>query len=148
MFSRKWFILLAALILPVLVADAQLVYVKCCTSVSNEQCIGPCLSGPGIRQKPSGCQSHANCIYGFGPDPKSFDLAYGMCAEDTFFPDQSNSWCNSWRELSIPVVELCAGKSPRGLSAYVIWDQDGDGDLDLRDFAKFQNFLGYADVNP
>lgn len=130
---------IGAVMVACLSASAQLVYVKCCFKRTNVYRFGPALTGP-IRWSLPGWDGRisGSCIYGFGPDIKSIALQAEMCGS-YILPDQSDSHCTWWWADDINIVDLCSGCGSWGNLTYIVYDYDGDGDLDLRDFAYFQN---------
>lgn len=120
-------------------SDAVLVYLECCVPQAVVKAIGNCLSGPGETALPGTCNAAANCIAGFSAPVEVGDWLNRLCASGPIVPpDPSNSYCSSWQSEEIPTVYLCPGSHISGLAMFVVSDSDGDGDVDLRDFAVLQ----------
>jgi len=120
-------------------SDAVVVYVECCVPEGVVRNIGACLSGPGGTTIPTACDAAANCVVGFSALVEVGDWLNKLCASGPRVPpDPSTSYCFSWQSEEIPIVHLCPGSHISGLAMFVVSDSDGDGDVDLCDFAVFQ----------
>lgn len=159
--SRRILVSLLALSVVILAsaASAQLVYVKCCVGKNFVRyCFGPAMTGPlpiGVSRP---CRiiyyNRKTCRYGFGPSPKSFLLQEALCSDEYYpdHPDPEDFVCAEWHDSSIELISFCWGRrvniNTYGSDLAVLYDYDGDGDLDLRDFAQFQNEFGQRAESP
>lgn len=116
-------------------AGAQLVSVRCCVEQADLERIGECLSGPGDTSQPSACPPAATCVLGFGDNTK---LMAGLCdSEQAVLPNWYRGYCSSWADETVNVVQECVSKPQGGVNLFTVFDDEGDGDLDLRDLAVF-----------
>ena len=79
---------------------------------------------------------------GFGPttDPSIVDA---LCNEDAVVPpEEPRAVCASWRDEHAFITEECVAADNAGVDLFTLLDYRGDGDLDLRDFALFQEGFG------
>lgn len=147
---------IGAALVACLSASAQLVYVKCCVNEDYARyCFGPMMSGPRpINNPPPNwrlCRVPGpKCIYGFGPGPTSVALQEAMCNQyyPDNMPDQTDCVCSEWQDDSIEIIDLCWQWGGSAGRYDVIYDYDGDGDLDLRDYARFQNEFSQRTESP
>ena len=115
---------------------AQVAAVKCCISEGNVLRIGECLSGPDNTDVPPACGSIGTCVLGFDAD---IALMGEMCdPEDPEIPDDPRAVCRTWTTGNGVVTEQCVASANTDFSLFKTYDTDGDGDLDLRDMAVFQ----------
>jgi hypothetical protein len=119
-------------------SDARLVYVECCYPEAVLRTI-QCLSGPGVPYSPQACDSEAMCTLGFSDTIEPGDYLYHLCSPDpTTVPDPSGSFCSSWSTDVVEIAQVCRAAHTSGIAPFVVLDEDGDGDLDLADFAVLQ----------
>lgn len=158
-------ILIASLLL-MSAASGQMVYTKCCMTDPPPCLWIECIFGPDhfIGHRRGGCRPpekscgggdycgldpqeifRSSCVLGFADTLYSVELMANMCRADTFLPDQSTSSCSVWRNDNIPIGFLCWGSGAgSGANCHDLFDLDDDLDVDLRDFALYQNdFNGF-----
>lgn len=116
-------------------ASAQLVSVRCCTSQADLEQVGNCISGPGNTNHPSPCAAGATCVLGFG---SSVEMMERLCAPDQqTVPSQSRGHCDSWVDAAAKVEHECVARPTTGVTLFESFDDEQDGDFDLRDLAVF-----------
>jgi len=126
-------------------SDAVVVAVECCVPESIVRRIGECLSGPGGMSIPSACTGTATCVVGFSALVEVGDWQYKLCTTGPVeLPDASTSFCVSWQTESMPIAHSCRGSHIAGNYFFVVSDTDGDGDVDLADYAVIQREFGQA----
>ncbi|MDO8629290.1 MAG: hypothetical protein Q7R41_02255 [Phycisphaerales bacterium] len=104
--------------------------------------IGNCVSGPGGLTRPEDCEPGATCILGFGPDT---NLMGQLCdPERTTIPDFSRAYCSGWADESVSIAYECIAKSHPSVTIFEVFDDEQDGDMDLRDINAFQEFYQVA----
>ncbi|MHA2279782.1 MAG: hypothetical protein ACXAC5_02655 [Promethearchaeota archaeon] len=64
-----------------------------------------------------------------------------MCFDSTTPPDQSDSLCSSWVSYDHPIDLLCDGHVTYPNVCISLFDYDEDIDVDLKDFAVYQNYF-------
>jgi hypothetical protein len=118
--------------------QAAVVQNECCLGESGLRNLGNCMSGPGQTDVPHTCQSAVECEVGFDQPVEGGDYAYQLCDVDgTIMPDAS-AMCVSWSAAQMPLVDACPASHVPGITAFITFDADGDGDFDLTDYADFQ----------
>ncbi len=123
-------------------SDAMLVRVECCSPEASLLSLGLCLSGPGVINMPPECDSQAACTLGFSDAVQVGDFPYRLCRpESTTTIGPSDFFCSSWTEEDVPSVQSCQAADAAGVGTWLVFDDDGDGDLDLADFANLQRIL-------
>jgi len=124
-------------------SNAKVVSVECCIPESVIRDIGECLSGPSQSAIPSACIHDTRCVVGFSEPVEIGDYLFKLCAAGlAVTPDLSNGLCTSWQDPATPSAFECVALRTPGLSLFVVSDDDGDGDVDLRDFSVFQRDFG------
>jgi len=99
------------------------------------QRIGECVSGPDVKSQPSPCPPASTCVLGFGDNQAMMVI---LCdPEQIVPPDPHRGYCSSWTDESVSVVQECVAKPNPSISLFTVFDDEGDGDLDLRDVAVF-----------
>lgn len=129
--------LVAAITLTLLASlvRAQLVSVSCCTEQPDLEKIGECVSGPGDTLQPSSCPPAATCVLGFSDNS---ELMGSLCdPEQVIPPIPFRAYCSEWVDEASTVLTQCVAKSNASISLFAVYDDDQDGDLDLQDFAVF-----------
>ena len=127
-------------------SEGRLVYSECCFSLVGLLEIGDCLSGPGVQDVPAACEAFPTCIIGFSEPVRPGDYMYRLCdAVVTEPPDQTGALCTSWSDDDVPVAQLCEARFVFGVTFFNVFDDDGDEDLDLVDFAAFQRQFEVAE---
>lgn len=120
-------------------SDALLVSVECCMPQGDELALGLCLSGPAVVYAPAECESSASCILGFSEPLGPGDRLFRLCdAGRPELPDLDDSFCTSWQADQDQAAHFCRAATASGVNLFAVFDDDGDGDLDLKDFAGFQ----------
>jgi len=123
-------------------SEATLVYVECCFPEATLRSLGLCLSGPYGVEAPPDCDAKAACTLGFSDTIELGDFMYRLCRpESTTTPGPADRFCSSWREEGIPIVQYCEATDAAGVGSWLVFDDDDDGDLDLRDFASIQRII-------
>ncbi len=119
------------------VASAQWVSVRCCVPWWSLEAFGVCLSGPGVEEVPAACSlpgsyvyCNVGCAVGRAEDRPTSELGSSIHIRTT---------CAEW--LEDPQYSPCGTSHSTGVDFSAVFDVDGDGDLDLRDYASFQNEL-------
>ncbi|MBI3834155.1 MAG: hypothetical protein HY287_07490 [Planctomycetes bacterium] len=127
-------------------SDAVVASVECCLPFSGAQRIAECLSGPGECHDLGYCDLGSICVVGLSAAVDVGDYMDRICAEGTTeLPDPQSAFCISWVDPSIDAAFICQAAFAEGITPFVVMDNDGDGDLDLLDFAAFQNDFGLPD---
>jgi hypothetical protein len=127
-------------------SDAVVASVECCLPFSGTQRIAECLSGPGECHDLGYCDLGSICVVGLSAAVEVGDYMDRICAEGaTDLPDPATAFCISWADASIDAAFTCQAAYTEGITPFVVMDDDGDGDLDLLDFAVFQNDFGLPD---
>ena len=119
---------------------ARLVSVRCCVHHRVDFFFAHAMTGPGSYY-PEAMRfpfRGMSCILGFDGGPNSERLIAAQCS-DYPLPDQSDSHCSGWVEEASEVTHRCWGGGGGWTFFHEMWDIDGDFDVDLRDFAEFQN---------
>ena len=128
-------------------SEGRIVYSECCFSQIGLLEIGDCLSGPGIQDVPAACEAFPTCIIGFSDPVGPSDYMYRLCdAVLTEPPDQTGALCSFWSDDDIPIAQLCRAGVVYGVTFFNVFDDDGDEDLDLVDFAAFQRQFEVAEL--
>lgn len=126
-------------------SDATLVRVECCFPEATLRSVGLCLSGPGALNAPLACDLQAACTLGFSGTVEIGDFMYRLCRpESTTTIGPSARFCSSWTEEDVPIVQSCEATDAAGVGSWLVFDDDGDGDLDLMDFASIQRIIESA----
>ena len=126
-------------------SDAMLVRVECCFPEASLLSLGLCLSGPGVLDAPPECDSQAACTLGFSDTVQVGDFMHRLCRpESTTTIGPSDFFCSSWVEEGVPIVQSCEATEASGVGSWLVFDDDGDGDLDLVDFASLQRIFESA----
>jgi len=127
-------------------SDAVVGSVECCLPFEGAQRIAECLSGPGECHDLGFCDLGSICIVGLSAPVEVGDYMNRVCAQgSTELPDPATSFCISWADPSTDVAFTCQAAFTQGITPFVVMDDDGDGDLDLLDFAAFQNDFDLPD---
>jgi len=127
-------------------SDAVVASVECCLPFDGAQRIAECLSGPGECNDLGYCDLGSICVVGLSAPVEVGDYIDRICAQGaTELPDPQTAFCISWFDPSIEVTSTCQAAFTVGITPFVVMDSDGDGDLDLLDFAAFQNDFGLPD---
>jgi hypothetical protein len=123
-------------------SQAVIAHVECCTGESAARRLGDCLSGPAINQPPPQCGAPAACEIAFTEPVQEGDFAHLLCdAGAPGIPSEDPLFCEAWPEPELAVSTFCSAPPPFGLTTLTVFDADGDGDLDLADYANFQSTL-------
>lgn len=132
-------------------AHAQLVYVKCCTKQRPAlELFLACMShgGPNVHAVSSfryRGESPVSCLFGFADSIYSINMMARMCWDNAPDLPQPPVECSSWVDTSKNIAMTCGGRST-GQVCIDIFDYDADVDLDLRDYAFYQNH--FEDLRP
>lgn len=133
-------------------SHAQLVYVKCCTKQRPSlKLFLSCMStgGPNKRAFVSPGYYYGewpvSCVLGFPDTIYSINLMARMCLDSYYDNDQSESECSSWVDTSHNIDMTCRGRASIHV-CFDIFDFDADVDLDLEDYAFYQNH--FEDLRP
>ncbi len=122
------------------IACGQLVSVRCCTEQADLQQVRRCLSGPGNTEPPDECPPTATCVLAFGEHQ---DLMTMLCdAQLAVPPVPLRAYCSSWNDETATVSAECVAKAQASVNLFSVYDDDADGDLDLRDLAGFGQVYG------
>jgi hypothetical protein len=112
---------------------ATLTFLECCFAD-----FAIMLSGPGI----AATSAEANCLAGFTKPVEAGDYLHELCASTSPEPiEPAMGFCVTWHSASPTASFFCPASSPATNDLFVIADEDEDGDVDLFDFAAFQNDL-------
>jgi hypothetical protein len=123
----------------VIQTESRIVSVECCYPEGHVRGIGLCLSGPGVSSAPGACESGALCEVGFSEPVELGDYMYELCSSGpVVMPDPSESFCSAWLKEGSEPVQTCRAAYAQGVSPFIVFDNDGDADLDMFDFASFQ----------
>lgn len=122
----------------------HMVSVECCLPDAGLRGVGPCLSGPGAAEPPSACESGAVCTLGFSETKPNWLMDRLCRPESTLVHGEAGTFCWSWHSPHASTVALCQAVPAAGVDPFSLLDEDGDGDLDLVDFAVFQRTFELA----
>jgi len=123
-------------------SEAVLTYVECCVAEEVIRNIGVCLSGPGVTTTPLPCDGAAPCVAGFSAPVETGDYLHELCGEPAVLPKPGESYCLAWQADDVPTAFLCLASNYPGNNYFIVSDTDGDADVDLSDFAVFQQEWG------
>lgn len=124
-------------------SNAHIVSVECCFPAGELLRIGEGMSGPGWAIEPEALGYTPRCRVGFSEPVEPGDFLYRLCG--TGPPDPPgppDALCTSWQLVDEPVAQMCEVSLGSYMSSFVTFDDDGDGDIDLTDFAHFQIEIG------
>lgn len=122
---------------------AELVYVKCCNPPMVVPRLVSCMSGPGVE---AGVYFLARCTYIFIKEDGDKLWRYA-CDPDTisepgYSRGVTQSYCDEWLSPRIAEGDMTCRGFMRSSWCGDAFDYDADGDVDLFDFAEFQNEVG------
>lgn len=117
-------------------SDARPVAAACCFTLNNQRSAGECLSGPDVLHSVESCDNQGICSIGFSALIEPGDYLYKMCAPAPSIPkDNSSAACAFWSHVPEPIAFSCVASYDPGITPFVTFDADGDGDFDLSDLA-------------
>jgi hypothetical protein len=119
-------------------SEAVLTYLQCCVAEEVIRNIGRCLSGPGATKTPLLCDGLAACIAGFSEPVQPGDFQFRLCGEPAVLPKPKDAYCITWQDEHTATSFLCPAAAIPGNTQFIVSDSDGDGDVDLFDFAVYQ----------
>jgi len=111
-------------------SEAVLSLIECCVPSDVLR-----LSGPGVTAVPLA----ATCMAGFSEPVEPGDYQYELCGEaprDASGP--TSSFCQSWQLEELPPSFYCPAADFTEETMFIVADTDGDDDVDLVDYASFQ----------
>ncbi len=118
------------------VCRAQIVSVRCCAEDADYQRVAQCMSGVYEVVLPPDCPPAAKCVLGFG---KNHAAMAALCDPlEPVTPPPRRAQCTSWQDDATVVLAECVAKADPSVNLWSIYDDEGDGDLDLADLAVFQ----------
>lgn len=115
---------------------AQVVSLKCCATANDRFQMGKCMGGPEVHAAPIECSAAATCVVGFGPNTEAMP---GLCDSGIEPDDPARAYCTEWHHSPTPATTYCVANSNSTITLFEVFDDENDGDLDLADFASFQN---------
>lgn len=115
--------------------------VECCVDEAGLRQLGGCLSGPSATLPPPGCDSHLNCVVAFSEPVGPGDYLYQLCRDGEPILPENSKRCFAVQDADFKPAFLCQAAPLSGVTTSAAFDADRDGDLDLADFARYQNSL-------
>ena len=111
---------------------------ECCVDEGALLGLGGCLGGPGAQFPGSGCDGEVSCVIGFAEPVGPGDELFQLCrAGEPQLPTSGRETCVVMEDVPFTPVFRCQAAPLPGISTFVMYDWDLDGDLDLADYSAF-----------